>query len=222
VYCKNKVQTLAYIKQWNPTFVLNYRVAYRDTYLANGYCGQFDSRDNDGTWLEVLVCQKIFPLHFKIQMWNCINFVLCPFSLLFLSLKYQHFVLREYVPWMMRFSEQFWSSWLHVVFSNLLMLYYFLSISVNFFVIPAEIQHVARASVLLALLSIRCFVIQEFFCTWLVGLVQVIQINIGRNKVVSFRWQFKTHDRTILMCMTYVHSSLMSFYWRLLISEVGI
>jgi len=104
-------------------------------------------------------------------------------------------------------------------FINALLLLVYIS---KFFVIPAEIQHVARASVLLALLSIRCFVIQEFFCTWLVGLVQVIQINIGRNKVVSFRWQFKTHDRTILMCMTYVHSSLMSFYWRLLISEVGI
>ena len=60
----------------------------------------------------------------------------------------------------------------------------------TFFVIPAEIQHMARASVLLALLSIRCFVIQGFFCTWLMGPVQVIQINIGRNKMVYFRWQF--------------------------------
>ena len=51
MYCKNKVQTLANIKQWNPPFVLNYRVAYRDIYLANEYCGLFDSRDSDGTWL---------------------------------------------------------------------------------------------------------------------------------------------------------------------------
>jgi hypothetical protein len=36
MYCKNKVQTLAYFKQGNPTLVLNYRDAYRYTYLGNG------------------------------------------------------------------------------------------------------------------------------------------------------------------------------------------
>jgi hypothetical protein len=36
MYCKNKVQTLAYIKQGNLTFVLHYRDVYRHTYLAKG------------------------------------------------------------------------------------------------------------------------------------------------------------------------------------------